>query len=82
MKVDDRDGDDRQRNEVKGMRVDGRNLEIGKGQTWRFTYKMFIPDSLRATTSFTHIMQMKKPGQGSAPILTLDLRRRGDDNRL
>jgi hypothetical protein len=82
MKVSDRDGSDRQRNEVKGMRAGGHNLVIGKGQTWRFTYQMFIPKSLRATTSFTHIMQFKMPGQGSAPILTLDLRRRGSQSRL
>jgi hypothetical protein len=38
---------------------------------------MFIPPSLKATTTFTHIMQMKQPGQGSPPILTQSLRRHG-----
>ena len=82
MNVKDRDGSDRQRNEVKGMVTGGKNLIIGKGQTWRFTYSMYIPSSLKATTSFTHIMQMKEPGEGTGPILTMDLRKRGSQNRL
>lgn len=69
---------DRQRNEVKGMRADGRILEMNKGETWRLTYSMFIPGSLQATTSFTHIMQLKMPGNGSAPILTTSLRQKGN----
>jgi chitin-binding protein len=82
MNVKDRDGSDRQRNEVKGMVTGGKNLIISKGQTWRFTYSMYIPGSLKATTSFTHIMQMKEPGEGTGPILTIDLRKRGSQNRL
>ncbi|KAA2258023.1 Tat pathway signal sequence domain protein [Solihabitans fulvus] len=82
MLTTDRDGSDRQRNEVKGMVTAGQQLTIGKGDTWRFTYSMYIPSTLRATTSFTHIMQMKEPGLGSAPIVTLDLRRRGSASSL
>jgi chitin-binding protein len=36
---------------------------------------MYIPSSLKATTTFTHIMQMKQPGAGSAPIVVQSLRR-------
>lgn len=36
-----------------------------KGETWRFTYSMYIPSSLKATSSFTHIAHMKDPsGEG------------------
>ncbi|GGO84747.1 heparin lyase I family protein [Wenjunlia tyrosinilytica] len=78
MHLRDRDSStDRQRNEVKGMHAGGKNLEILQGQTWRFTYSMFIPDTLRATKSFTHIMQFKEPGNGTAPIMTLSLRLSG-----
>lgn len=65
---------DRQRVEVKGMMANGRSLDLTRGQTWRLSYSMFIPSSLQATTSFTHIMQLKMPGAGSAPILTTSLR--------
>lgn len=83
MNVVDRDGTDRQRNEVKGMRTPaGQIISIGKGETWRFTYSMYLPSSLRATTSFAHIMQMKMPGVGSSPIATLDLRRHGAASML
>lgn len=68
---------DRQRNEVRGMRANGRNIDMGNGQTWRFTYSMFIPGTLKATSSFTHIMQTKMPGLGSAPITVMSLRRNG-----
>jgi hypothetical protein len=69
---------DRQRNEVKGMVSGGQILTIGLGETWRFTYSMFIPMTLRGTTSFTHIFQLKRPGLGTAPLVTLDLRRVGN----
>jgi chitin-binding protein len=70
---------DRQRQEVTGMRTPagGPFLEWHTGQTWRITYAMFIPASLKATTTFTHIMQMKQPGTGTLPILTQSLRRHG-----
>jgi len=66
---------DRQRQEVKGMRVSEQALILSKGETWRWTYSMFIPASLKATTSFSHIMQMKMPGTDSLPILTMSLQR-------
>jgi hypothetical protein len=76
MHMVDRDiSPDRQRQEVKGMRADGADLILLKGQSWRFTQSMFIPGSLKATTTFTHIMQMKMPGTDSLPIFTVSLRR-------
>ncbi|HZS04354.1 MAG TPA: heparin lyase I family protein [Blastocatellia bacterium] len=78
MHLRDRDKpDDRQRNEVKGMKTaDGTDLAIERGQTWRFTYSMYIPASLTATDSFTHIMQQKvvsDNGSSGAPLVTLSL---------
>ncbi|XVV05672.1 Tat pathway signal sequence domain protein [Actinosynnema sp. CA-248983] len=76
MHTQDRDtSTDRQRNEVAGMRTNGANVNIYKGETWRFRYSMFIPSSLQATTTFTHIMQTKMPGVGSAPVTVMSLRR-------
>jgi hypothetical protein len=43
---------------------------------------MFVPGSLKATTKFTHIMQMKVPGTGSNPILTMSLRRSGGTQKI
>jgi len=75
MHLVDRDtSTDRQRQEVKGMRSNGNQLNLLKGQTWRLTHQLFIPTSLKATTTFTHIMQLKMPGPGSSPILTTSLR--------
>jgi hypothetical protein len=68
---------DRQRQEVRGMRRAGRTLTLLKGETWRFTYSMFMPDTLQATTTFHHIMQMKQPGTGTGPIIVMSLRRYG-----
>jgi hypothetical protein len=68
---------DRQRNEVKGMHAGNQDLVLGLGETWRLDWSLYIPDSLKATTTFTHIMQLKMPGDGSSPILTMDLRRVG-----
>ncbi|MGH3648911.1 MAG: carbohydrate-binding protein, partial [Micromonosporaceae bacterium] len=67
---------DRQRQEVRGMRwpAGGSVVRMYKGQTWRITYSMYIPSSLKATTSFTHIMQMKAPGS-TPPIIVTSLRR-------
>jgi hypothetical protein len=74
---------DRQRNEVRGMRLDsGRTVTVLNGETWRFTYSMFIPDTLKATTRFTHIMQMKAPGTGSDPIIVTSLRRYGPVQKM
>ncbi|MFF4549373.1 Tat pathway signal sequence domain protein [Streptomyces sp. NPDC001435] len=67
---------DRQRQEVTGLRTSSSSyLTWLPGQTWRLTYSMYIPSSLKATTTFTHIMQMKQPGNGSSPIVVQSLRR-------
>ncbi|MFF0089712.1 Tat pathway signal sequence domain protein [Streptomyces canus] len=77
MHMNDRDtSTDRQRQEVTGLRTSGSSyLRWTEGQTWRVTYSMYIPSSLKATTSFTHIMQMKQPGTGTSPIVVQSLRR-------
>ena len=78
MHTVDRDkSTDRQRQEVRGASAGGRDLILLKGQTWRFTQSMYIPASLKATTSFTHIMQTKAPGTGTLPMLTMSLQRPG-----
>jgi hypothetical protein len=78
MHTVDRDtSTDRQRQEVTGNRTGSSYLQWKSGQTWRVTYSMYIPASLKATTTFTHIMQMKQPGTGSAPIIVQSLRRNG-----
>ncbi len=78
MHLVDRDiSTDRQRQEVRGLRTDGHTVSLLKGETWRFTYSMFIPDTLKSTTTFCHIMQMKAPGTGSGPIVVQSLRRYG-----
>ncbi|HEY3001024.1 MAG TPA: hypothetical protein VGJ44_01630 [Kribbellaceae bacterium] len=68
---------DRQRQEVRGARTHGRTLNLLQGETWRFTYSMFVPDSLKATTTFSHVMQMKMPGTGTNPMVVMSLRRYG-----
>lgn len=78
MHTRDRDtSTDRQRHEVTGLRNgSGSNyLMWTEGQTWRVTYSMYIPSSLKATTTFTHIMQMKQPGAGTSPMVVQSLRR-------
>ncbi|MEU1400779.1 Tat pathway signal sequence domain protein [Streptomyces sp. NPDC005728] len=77
MHTVDRDtSTDRQRQEVTGLRTSGSSyLKWTEGQTWRITYAMYIPGSLKATTTFTHIMQMKQPGNGTSPIVVQSLRR-------
>ncbi|MFB4283957.1 MULTISPECIES: hypothetical protein [unclassified Nonomuraea] len=74
MHTQDRDGSDRQRNEVKGMRTGSGSsyLKILENETWRISYQLYIPTSLDATSSFTHIAQMKTPGSG-APLYTMSL---------
>lgn len=76
-KVDRDTSTDRQRQEVTGLRNgSGSNyLKWTVGQTWRVTYSMYMPSSLKATTTFTHIMQMKQPGNGTSPIVVQSLRR-------
>lgn len=74
---------DRQRNEVKGMRTpQGQILTIGLGETWRFSYSMFIPTTFKATTSFTIIFQLKRPGTGTAPLASLNLRKVGSQELI
>ncbi|GAA2384062.1 hypothetical protein GCM10010404_45550 [Nonomuraea africana] len=69
----DRDGSDRMRNEVRGMRDSaGRPLEIRKDETWRLSYQMYLPDTLDATTAFTHIWQVKTSDTGT-PVMQLTL---------
>ncbi|MGR6973815.1 Tat pathway signal sequence domain protein [Streptomyces cynarae] len=77
MHTVDRDtSTDRQRQEVTGLRTSSSSyLRWTEGQTWRITYSMYIPSSLKATTTFTHIMQMKQPGTGTSPIVVQSLRR-------
>ncbi|MFF4690531.1 Tat pathway signal sequence domain protein [Streptomyces sp. NPDC001307] len=67
---------DRQRQEVTGLRTGADSyLKWTEGQTWRVAYSMYIPSTLKATTTFTHIMQMKQPGTGTSPIVVQSLRR-------
>jgi hypothetical protein len=68
---------DRQRQEVRGLRAAGETVTMLKGETWRITYAMFIPDTLKATTTFHHIMQTKAPGTGTGPMVVMSLRRYG-----
>lgn len=83
MHTRDRDtSTDRQRNEVRGMSQGGNDISIGQGETWKWTYSMFIPSSLKSTTSFTHIMQTKMPGLGSAPVTVMSLRRTGGVQKI
>ncbi|MFD8495192.1 Tat pathway signal sequence domain protein [Amycolatopsis sp. NPDC059657] len=76
MHTQDRDGSDRQRNESKGMRGDGKTYPILKDTTWRIQYQAFWPSELTATTSFTHIAQMKVSDVGP-PLFTLTPRAKG-----
>jgi chitin-binding protein len=77
MHMVDRDtSTDRQRQEVTGMRTSaGSHLRWLPGETWRVTYQMYLPSTLKATTTFTHIMQTKQPGTGTSPITVMSLRR-------
>jgi hypothetical protein len=78
----DRDGSDRQRQEVKGMRQAGQMLEMKNGSTWRITYDMFIPTTLHGTSKFSHIFQLKMPGTGTGPLVTMSLRRSGGEEQI
>jgi hypothetical protein len=74
----DRDRDkDRQRNEVRAMA----NGDMHKNETWRYTYQMFIPSSLKGTTSFTHIFQVKHLAVAS-PVVTMSLFRTGSTEKV
>jgi chitin-binding protein len=71
--------DDRLRCETRGM-VDsaGKQVDMLNGETWRFTWSFYLPASLKGTSRFTHIMQMKYLDKGGgasgSPIVTLTLR--------
>jgi hypothetical protein len=86
MHTEDRDTHtDRQRQEAKGMVTNGHQMRMQKGDNWKFTYSMFIPSTLKATTSFTHIAQMKVPNakpEDGAPIYVMSLRRHGDNETI
>jgi hypothetical protein len=77
----DRDGSDRQRQEVRGIEQDGSRQDMHKNETWRYTYQMYIPSSLKGTTSFTHIFQVKHSGVAS-PVVTMSLGRSGSTERV
>ncbi|MEV6238604.1 Tat pathway signal sequence domain protein [Lentzea sp. NPDC051838] len=76
MHKSDRDGSDRQRNEVRAIQKSGSRQDMKKGETWRFNYQMFMPTSLKGTTSFSHIFQIKHTAVAS-PVITVSLFRSG-----
>jgi chitin-binding protein len=39
----DRDGSDRQRQEVRAIRKGSERVDMHKGETWMYTYQMYIP---------------------------------------
>jgi hypothetical protein len=79
----DRDGSDRQRQrqEVRGMAENGSRVDMRQNETWRYNYQMYIPTSLKATTSFTHIFQVKHTDVAS-PVVTMSLNRSGATERI
>jgi len=81
MHRNDRDGSDRQRQEVRAIQNGSTRVDMHRNQTWRFNYQMFIPTSLKATTSFTHIFQVKHTGVDS-PVVTMSLNRSGSSERI
>jgi chitin-binding protein len=81
MHRSDRDGSDRQRQEVRAIAANGSRIDMKKNETWRYNYQMFIPASLKATTSFTHIFQVKHTSVAS-PVVTMSLNRSGSSERV
>lgn len=77
----DRDGSDRQRQEVRGIKSGSNRVDMHKNETWRYNYQMFIPATLKGTTSFTHIFQVKHTSVAS-PVITLSLGRSGSSERI
>ncbi len=75
-------GGDRQRHETKGMRAGGTALKPVDGETWRIRYEMFMPATLRGTSRFTHIFQLKTPATNGGPWVTLSLSRSGSSERM
>jgi chitin-binding protein len=70
--------DDRLRCEVRGMIGPSGQQDMLNGQTWRLTWSLYLPSSLKGTGRFTHIMQLKfidtNGGVSGSPIITLSLR--------
>ena len=70
--------DDRLRCETRGMMGPAGEVDLLNGQTWRMTWSLYIPSSLKGTGRFTHIMQMKYLDKGGgasgSPIFTVTLR--------
>jgi hypothetical protein len=68
---------DRLRCEVKGTRANGTNLQMLNGQTWRLRWSLYVPASLKGSTRFHHIWQLKHidtAGSSSyGPVLTISL---------
>ena len=77
---------DRLRCETKGMNAGGTNLQLLTGQTWRIDWSLFVPSTLKASTRFNHIWQMKfvdtAGGSSDGPVLTLDLTRQGGVEKI
>jgi chitin-binding protein len=69
---------DRLRCELRGMVGPSGQIDMVDGQTWRISWSLFIPGSLKGTGRFTHIFQLKfvdkAGGQSGSPIITLTLR--------
>jgi chitin-binding protein len=68
---------DRLRGEVRGMIGPDGQLDMKNGQTWKTSWSLFIPATLKGTGRFTHIYQLKYidtgGGVSGSPILTLSL---------
>ena len=76
MHRSDRDGSDRQRQEVRAIQKGSSRQDMRKNETWRYNYQMYVPGSLKGTTSFTHIFQVKHTAVAS-PVVTMSLFRSG-----
>ncbi|WP_037255520.1 heparin lyase I family protein [Kibdelosporangium aridum] len=81
MHKSDRDGSDRQRQEVRAIQMNGSRVDMKKNETWRYDYQMFIPSSLKGTSSFTHIFQVKHTSVAS-PVVTMSLHRTGSTENV
>jgi hypothetical protein len=69
---------DRLRCELRGMVGPSGQIQMVNGDTWRINWSLFIPGSLKGTSRFTHIYQLKfvdkGGGESGSPILTMTLR--------
>jgi hypothetical protein len=77
---------DRLRCETKGMNAGGTNLQLLNGETWRMVWSINVPSTLKASTRFNHIWQMKyvdtAGGSSDGPVLTLDLTRQAGVEKI